>query len=59
MKLHLFTLDIDDCETNPCQNGGICVDQVNAFVCICISGWTGTICDSSKLEPSFEHRYTM
>src|SRR6185436_1668564 len=29
---------------DPCQNGGTCVDGVNAYTCNCPAGWTGTNC---------------
>lgn len=36
--------DIDECATNPCQNGGTCADAVNAFVCTCASSYSGATC---------------
>lgn len=43
-----FSSDINDCKVNPCENGGTCVDKVNAFQCICIEGWEGALCSISK-----------
>ena len=43
-------LDIGECLSNPCQNGGTCLDQVNAFTCICMSGYTGDLCETSKIH---------
>ena len=37
--------DIDECASNPCQNGGTCIDQVAGFLCNCASGWTDAVCD--------------
>lgn len=31
-------VDIDDCESNPCVNDGICRDMVNGFTCTCQPG---------------------
>lgn len=31
-------VDIDDCESNPCVNDGICRDVVNGFTCTCQPG---------------------
>ena len=28
-------LDIDECASNPCQNGGTCVDDINTYNCNC------------------------
>uniref|UniRef100_A0AAQ6ADV3 Notch receptor 3 n=1 Tax=Amphiprion ocellaris TaxID=80972 RepID=A0AAQ6ADV3_AMPOC len=37
-------IDVDDCESNPCVNDGICRDMVNGFTCTCQPGFTGTMC---------------
>lgn len=47
----LFTLsltDIDECNSNPCRNGGNCTDLVNGYVCKCHHPWKGQMCQSSK-----------
>lgn len=31
----------DECSTNPCQNGGICVDRHNGYTCQCQLGFRG------------------
>jgi hypothetical protein len=38
--------DIDECATNPCQNGGECRDQVNGYTCTCAGGYTGDLCET-------------
>lgn len=43
--METFCLDINDCKINPCENGGTCVDKVNAFQCICNEGWEGALCN--------------
>ena len=30
--------DIDECQSNPCQNGGVCEDLISKFKCNCIPG---------------------
>ena len=35
------TVDIDECESNPCQNGGACVDAVGGYRCTCMAGFGG------------------
>lgn len=41
--------DINDCESNPCKNGGTCIDGINSYKCICSDGWEGNYCETSKL----------
>ena len=51
--------DIDDCASNPCQNGGTCVDGVNRYTCSCSAEFSSDNCaKNSKTEyPSilYEH----
>ncbi|PWA26071.1 hypothetical protein CCH79_00001470 [Gambusia affinis] len=42
------TLDINDCESNPCHNGGTCIDKVSVYQCICADGWEGDHCEISE-----------
>ena len=42
---YFFPSDINECSSNPCLNGGTCVDQVNGFNCTCVAGYTGTRCE--------------
>ena len=34
-------VDYDECASDPCQNGGECVDQVNKFICECTGDFDG------------------
>ncbi|KAG1935967.1 protein jagged-1 [Pimephales promelas] len=47
--------NINDCESNPCRNGGTCIDKVNVYQCICADGWEGVHCeiniDDCSLNP--------
>ena len=47
---HLLPLDVDECASSPCQNGGTCVDVVNAYTCNCVPGYTGENCDIGNLR---------
>ena len=38
-------MDINECESNPCQNGGICKNFLNNFECVCPPGRAGTKCE--------------
>ena len=50
---NILTLDIDDCVTIPCQNGGSCTDQVNSYTCNCADGYDGTNCETGNDATSF------
>ena len=39
--------DIDECEPEPCQNGGTCSDGNGTYSCECTSGFNGTDCQTS------------
>ena len=41
--------DIDDCENDPCENGGSCTDGVNIYTCGCVAGYTGDNCETGML----------
>jgi hypothetical protein len=40
-----FDVDIDDCDPNPCVNGGCTDTGTDSYSCACDSGWTGDDCD--------------
>ena len=42
-----FFLDIDECASFPCTNGGTCIDEIDNFTCQCMSGFTGDQCETS------------
>ena len=44
--------DIDECAApsgNPCMNGGSCVNNLGGFSCTCVSGHTGTLCETGMV----------
>ncbi|NXN89949.1 SNED1 protein, partial [Bombycilla garrulus] len=47
--------EIDECQSQPCLNGGQCKDRVSAFLCLCEPGYTGSHCeldvDECQSEP--------
>ena len=43
-----FHPDINECSSNPCLNGGTCVDQVNGYLCNCQDGYQGVRCQTSR-----------
>ena len=46
-------LDINECESNPCQNGATCRDLVGGYVCSCGGGYTGPNCEGGKTVSFF------
>ncbi|CAH2295941.1 cubilin, partial [Pelobates cultripes] len=42
------TDNINECSSNPCQNGGNCTDGINSYACNCTNSWTGFHCEIPK-----------
>ena len=40
-----FFVDVDECASNPCKNGGVCNDGIDAYTCKCIPGYEGKDCE--------------
>ncbi|XP_014740498.1 PREDICTED: coagulation factor IX [Sturnus vulgaris] len=38
-------VDGDQCNPNPCQNGAVCKDEINSYVCWCPAGYEGKNCE--------------
>ncbi|XP_037706510.1 sushi, nidogen and EGF-like domain-containing protein 1 isoform X5 [Choloepus didactylus] len=39
-------LDVDECASQPCRNGGACTHGVNSFSCRCPAGFGGPTCET-------------
>ncbi|XP_035982290.1 protein eyes shut homolog isoform X2 [Fundulus heteroclitus] len=46
----LCEIDTNECFSNPCQNHGQCVDQVNSYRCDCQMGFSGLLCETDINE---------
>ena len=44
-NLFLFSLEINHCDSSPCQNNGTCSQEINSYSCECDDGWMGTNCE--------------
>uniref|UniRef100_G3TV86 Coagulation factor IX n=1 Tax=Loxodonta africana TaxID=9785 RepID=G3TV86_LOXAF len=43
-------VDGDQCESNPCLNGGMCKDDINSYECWCLAGFEGKNCELGKTD---------
>lgn len=44
--LFLFFTDVNGCSSSPCKNGATCVNEVKAYKCLCVAGYTGVDCET-------------
>uniref|UniRef100_A0A669EKT9 Cubilin n=1 Tax=Oreochromis niloticus TaxID=8128 RepID=A0A669EKT9_ORENI len=56
LRYHVFpcfplqTVQRVSCSSNPCQNGGTCLNLLNSYHCICPSNWGGPNCATDVNE---------
>ena len=43
-SLFMF-VEVNECQSNPCLNGGTCVDGLKSYRCICSERYTGDNCE--------------
>nr|XP_044991063.1 cubilin [Jaculus jaculus] len=43
-------VDMNVCSSNPCHNGGTCLNMHNSFFCICPRQWEGPLCSDEINE---------
>ena len=42
--------EIDNCDSQPCRNGGKCSNAVNSYKCACAKGYLGSTCEIGTLN---------
>ena len=47
------SIDIDECTSNPCFNGGTCDNLINSFKCNCVPGYIGVRCETGNCWCSY------
>ncbi|XP_030851691.1 CUB and peptidase domain-containing protein 1-like [Strongylocentrotus purpuratus] len=47
--------DVNECERDPCRNGGSCTDLIDGFQCSCLDGYKGKHCTQDNNECRFEN----
>ena len=45
---NFFSLALNECDSNPCQNGGTCIDGFDSFKCSCPYGFDGPTCQGES-----------
>ncbi|MEQ2237633.1 hypothetical protein ILYODFUR_025103 [Ilyodon furcidens] len=43
-------IETNECDSNPCRNGGSCKDLLNGFSCACPQGFYGKNCEISAMR---------
>lgn len=51
LGVFFFSLtDVDDCQSEPCENGGTCIDKIDSFLCLCLPSYGGDMCEKGESE---------
>ena len=48
LLFRFISLDVDECQTNPCLNGASCTNKHGDYECTCPAGFTGKNCEKGK-----------
>ena len=42
--------ELNECLSDPCENGGTCEDGINVHTCVCAPGYKGTQCEIGNVS---------
>ena len=54
-ELRILAFEENECRSNPCNNGGTCVDELSSFSCLCAPGFRGDSCHMGKSKELFRY----
>ena len=43
-------MEVSECTSNPCHNHGQCIDYIGGYLCACLTGFHGDLCDEEVDE---------
>ena len=46
LTMNLLFVEINECDSSPCANGGTCDNTVNGYECECVARFRGTNCET-------------
>ena len=55
--MFIYCPDIDECLSDPCQNGATCNNIPGGLTCQCVDGYTGPLCQDGKYIKFKKMRY--
>lgn len=44
IELNPYTADINECDFDPCENNGTCINSNGSYTCNCTDGWKDINC---------------
>ena len=56
MWIKIIFVDVDECASSQCQNGGTCIDGINVYTCNCVPGYAGENCQNGKINCLLPHK---
>lgn len=49
------SLDVDECASSPCAQGGTCINLEDGFECVCPPQWEGMTCQIGEIFNNYTH----